>query len=186
MWAKRDPQWEKKYEDSIIKVFADYGKGVNKYQDVRGRTFGAGYELFIIAFFIGLYFDRTKPLTEDSLKRKKFGWNIVNSGHIESRNGRNPYGDIKKYMFAALIARTDIDFVALDKGELAPARAVDKLIDKMEQYANFGFDYIHERMEDDPNCFFKDEAFLKIFTSFLSKDEEKMDYDSSDSPESLD
>ena len=70
-------------------------------------------------------------------------------------------------MFAALIARTDIDLIALDKGEIKPARIVDQLIDKMEQYANFGFDFIKEKLEDDPNYFFKDTAFLRVFLSFL-------------------
>ena len=70
-------------------------------------------------------------------------------------------------MFAALIARTDVDLIALDKGEIKPARIVDQLIDKMEQYANFGFDFIKEKLEDDPNYFFKDTAFLRVFLSFL-------------------
>ena len=45
-------------------------------------------------------------------------------------------------MFAALIARTDVDLIALDKGEIKPSKVVDQLIAKMEEYANFGFDYI--------------------------------------------
>ena len=76
-------------------------------------------------------------------------------------------------MFAALIARTDIDFLALDKGELTSRKVVDQLMDKMEQYANFGFTYIAEKMEDDPNYFFKETAFLHLFLSFLKKDEEQ-------------
>ena len=55
MWGKRNPEWEERYQDSIISVFADYGKGVNQFQDVRAKIFGAGYELFIIAFFIILF-----------------------------------------------------------------------------------------------------------------------------------
>ena len=65
LWGKRNPQWEKRYQDSILEVFSDYGKGVNKYQDARGKIFGAGYEMFILAFFIGLYYNQTKPLTDD-------------------------------------------------------------------------------------------------------------------------
>ena len=76
-------------------------------------------------------------------------------------------------MFAALIARTDIDFLALDKGELTSRKVVDQLMDKMEQYANFGFTYIAEKMEEDPNYFFKETAFLHLFLSFLKKDEEQ-------------
>lgn len=88
LWGKRNPNWEEKYQDSVISVFADYGKGVNKFNEVKGKTFGAGYEVFILAFFIGLYHNQTKPLIEDSSKIKNFGWAISNWGTQESRLGR--------------------------------------------------------------------------------------------------
>ena len=59
LWGKRNPEWEERYQDSVISVFSDYGKGVNQYQDVRGKIYGAGYEVFILAFFIGLYSNNT-------------------------------------------------------------------------------------------------------------------------------
>ena len=167
MWGKKNPQWEEKYQESVISVFADYGKGVNKLNEVKGKTFGAGYEVFILAFFIGLYHNQKKPLVEDISKRKNFGWPIVNWGTQESRNGRVQYPKLREYIFAALIARTDIDFIALDKGEIKASKVVEKLIDTMEQYANFGFSFIKEKMEDNPNFFFKDTAFLRVFLSFM-------------------
>lgn len=151
LWAKRSPQWETRYQDSVISVFADYGKGTNSITEIKGKTFGAGYEVYILAFFIGLYSDQCKPLVDDASKRKDFGWAISNWGTQESRLGRFSYPLLREYMFAALIARTDVDLIALDKGEIKPARIVDQLIDKMEQYANFGFDFIKEKLEDDPN-----------------------------------
>lgn len=186
LWGKRNPQWEEKYQDSVISVFADYGKGVNKYNEVKGKTFGAGFEVFILAFFIGLYHDQTKPLVEDASKRKSFGWAISNWGTQESRLGRTQYPRLREYMFAALVAKTDIDLIALDKGETKPSKVVDQLIDKMEQYANFGFDYIKEQLEDDPNYFFKDTAFLRLFLSFLpDSSEEKVSVDNDDEIEEL-
>lgn len=50
LWLKRDPNWEVRYQDSVISVFSDYGKGVNQYQEVRGKIYGAGFEVFILAF----------------------------------------------------------------------------------------------------------------------------------------
>ena len=85
LWGKRNPEWEERYQESVISVFSDYGKGVNQYQEVRGKIYGAGYEVFILAFFIGLYNDKTKPLIEDKAKRKHFGWAISNWGTGESR-----------------------------------------------------------------------------------------------------
>lgn len=57
-WGNRNPEWEVRYQESIMDVFTDYGRGTTQYQQARGKTFGAGYEIFIIAFFIGLYSDR--------------------------------------------------------------------------------------------------------------------------------
>ena len=63
-----------------------------------------------------------------------------------------------------------IDLIALDKGEISVKKVVDQLMDKMEQYANFGFSYMQEKMEVDPNYFFKETAFLHTFLSFLNQD----------------
>lgn len=184
LWGKRNPEWEERYQDSVISVFSDYGKGVNQYQEVRGKIYGAGYEVFILAFFIGLYSNKTKPLIEDKAKKKHFGWAISNWGTGESRLGRTQYPRLREYMFAALIARTDIDFIALDKGEITQRKVVDDLITKMEEYANYGFDLIKEKLEEKSNYFFKETAFLRVFLDFLKKDEEDDAMD--DVPESLD
>ena len=184
LWGKRNPEWEERYQDSVISVFSDYGKGVNQYQEARGKTYGAGYEVFILAFFIGLYSNRTKPLTVDKAKRKHFGWAISNWGTGESRHGRSQYPRLREYMFAALIARTDIDFIALDKGEITPRKVVDDLINKMEEYANYGFDFIQEKLEEQPNYFFNNTAFLRVFLDFLNMNEEAEFMD--EEPETLD
>lgn len=55
LWARRTPRWEIRYEQSIIRQFCEYGKGATTMRDDRGKIFGAGYEIFIVAFFIGLY-----------------------------------------------------------------------------------------------------------------------------------
>lgn len=183
LWAKRNPEFEKRYQDTVLSVFTDYGKGVSQFNDIRGKIFGAGYEVYIIAFFIGLYHNQTKLLVEDASKRKVLGQPIMYWGNIEERTGRKAYGKIREYIFAALVARTDIDWIALDKGDVTTRAVVDKLIDKMEQYANFGFDYIQEKLEQDPNYFFKESAFLNVFTSFLIEDGET---DDNDEPEDLD
>lgn len=172
VWSRRDPEWETRYQESIMDIFTDYGRGSNQYSSAKAKIFGAGYEMFIIAFFIGLYFDQTKPLIEDKAKRKKFGQAIQYWGNQENRF-RTSYGQIREYIFAALIAKTDIDLIALDKGETTVRKVVDQLIDKMEQYANFGFSYITERMEENPNCFFSEVAFLHVFLSFIHSDENK-------------
>ena len=173
-WAKRNPSWEKRYQSTVVDVFCDYGKGVSSFLEARGKIFGAGYEIFIIAFFIGLYHNRTKPLIEDRDKKKTFGQAIQYWGNIENRIGRNSYGNLRRYIFAALIAKTDIDFIALDKGKITLRAAVDKLMEKMEA--------------NDPNYYFSDIAFLSEITNMLkpSKITENINGTNDELPESLD
>ena len=42
LWSRRDPNWEIRYQESIMDVFCDYGKGRNSFQAARGKFFGAG------------------------------------------------------------------------------------------------------------------------------------------------
>jgi hypothetical protein len=53
----------------------------------------------------------------------------------------------------------------------------------MEQFANFGFDFIKEKLEEDTNYFFKESAFLNVFTSFLIENNDSED--DNDEPEDL-
>ncbi len=182
LWAKRNPNWEKRYEDSIIKNFSDYGRGVTKLGDAKGKLFGAGYEIFIIAFFIGLYYDKRRKLIDDSTKIKSFGQPIQFWGNIDSVKGRKAYPKLKEFIFIALVAKTDFDFIALDKNLITTRKAVDILMQTMEEYANWGFNFIEDKLIDNSNYFYKETAFLEIFLSFnvvqeLSEEEE---------PESLD
>ena len=49
IWAKRNPEWETKYEDTIIKVFCDYGKGTTSYQH-------AQKSLVLVMKYLSLHF----------------------------------------------------------------------------------------------------------------------------------
>ena len=176
-WGKKNPEWEKKYADLLMEPFTDYGRGTSQYTVSRGKIFGAGYEMFIIGFVIGLYFDRTKKLPDDKSKRKDFGHPIMFWGSQEGKLklGRTSYKKIQEYMFAALITKTNIDFISLEKGETSVNDVANSLKNKMEEYANYGFHYLEELLENDPNSLFKDSAFLKIFTSFINEDNKEDD-----------
>lgn len=183
LWMKRNPYWEKRYQDTLINPYSDYGRGETQYKEDRGKIFGGGYEIFIIAFFLGLYSNQRRPLTTDASKKKVFGFPIQSWGNLESRNKRIAYGEeLRKYIFAALVARTDFDFIAVDKGELSPKEAVDALVKTMEEYANAGFRQMTEIVEDNPNFLYKEGAFLDLFIPFITVP----DSDDIDEPESLD
>ena len=183
LWANRNPQWEKRYEDSIIKNFCDYGRGATSLREDRGKIFGGGYEIFIVAFFIGLYFNQKRPLIADTQKRKTFGQPIQYWGNLDSVKGRKAYPKLREYIFTALVARTDIDFIALEKGEITSRKAVDLLMQTMEEYANWGFHFMEDKLMDNSNCFFREIAFLEIFLAFDATVSESAE---DDEPESLD
>lgn len=182
LWAKRNPSWEKRYEDNIIKAFCDYGKGASSYNSVKGKLFGGGYEVLIMAFFIGLYNNQRRPLIEDSTKIKILGQPIQYWGNLDSVKGRKAYPKLREFIFTALVAKTDFDFIALDKGLVSTKKAVDALMTTMEEYINWGLHYIEDKLIDNPNYFYKETAFLELFLSFDSHSCET----ENDEPESLD
>lgn len=184
LWAGRNPQWEKRYEDSIIKNFCDYGRGSTSLREDRGKVFGAGYEVFIIAFFLGLYFDQKRPLVEDRQKRKSFGQPIQYWGNIDSVKGRKPYPKLREYIFIALVARTNVDFISLEKGDMTSRKAVDMLMQTMEEYANWGFHFMDDKLIDNPAYFYNETAFLELFLAFDVSGEGGLDEE--EEPESLD
>ena len=53
IWGRRTPKFEKKYEQSVMRVISDYGVGASENTGAKGKILGAGYEPYIMAFFIG-------------------------------------------------------------------------------------------------------------------------------------
>ena len=168
IWAKRNPYFETHFQEEIISKFADYGIGASKSTEAKGKTFGGGYEMFIIAFFIGLYSNCRRALDEN-IDKKKFGQPIEYWGNLDSKTGRKSYPEIRKHIFAALIAKTDIDLIALEKGELEASDVVSTMIDAMNEYANYGFYYLAEKLKDNPNSLYRNSGFLDIFLDLTSK-----------------
>lgn len=180
-WASRNPLWEIRYDENIVKNFCEYGKGATSLRDARGKIFGAGYEIIIVAFFIGLYYDQRRPLNPDRSKLKELGQRIQFWGNIDSVKGRKPYPKLREYIFAALVAKTDIDLIAVEKGEITLRKAVDMLMDTMEEYINWGLHFMEDKLIDNPNYFYTETAFLEVFLNFDVPTAE-----AEDEPESLD
>lgn len=164
-WARRYPNFEKKFEQSLLREYTDYGIGVSQYTEAKGKILGAGYELYIIAFFIGLYSNKKRELYYE---KKSFGHPIQAWGNIANKGGRKAYPRLREYIYTALITRCDsLDLIALEKGDLTIKQATDMLIDLMEQYANFGFYVMLDKLEDDPNYFYKHTGFLDLILDIV-------------------
>lgn len=168
VWARRNPNFERKLEQLLFREYTDYGVGATQYTEAKGKVLGAGYELYIIAFFVGLYADKKRELSDEV---KVLGQAIQYWGNSESRGGRKAYPKLREYIFTALIAKCEaLDLIALEKGEITTRKAVDMLIDLMEQYANYGFYSMLDKIEKDPNIFYKHTGFLDLILDFVQPD----------------
>ena len=183
VWGRRNPKFEKHYEQSVIRVLSDYGIGASENTDAKGKILGAGYEPYIMAFFIGLYADKKIPLSDDSEDVKVLGQPLDKWGNLDSKKFRKAYPKLRDYIFIALVAKTPIDWIALDKGEIKVADVVTQLIKTMEEYANYGFSFMADKLESDNRYFFSKRAFLDIFMELTDKD--KSDDEEDDEVEPL-
>lgn len=171
IWARRNPKFETHFEESLLREYTDYGVGASELTEAKGKTYGAGYELYIYAFFIGLYKDEKLKLSADT---KVLGQPIQYWGDVGSKINRKAYPELREYIFAALIARTpELDLIALEKGEITPRKTVDYLIETMEQYANYGFYYITDKIKDNPSYFYKTTGFLDVIIEISKVHENK-------------
>ena len=184
IWGRRNPRFEKHYEQSVLRVISDYGVGASGNMGAKGKILGAGYEPYIMAFFIGLYSDKKIPLSEESDEVKGLGQPLQYWGNLDSKKNRKAYPNLRSYIFIALVAKTEIDWIALDKGDIEPATVVTALVKTMEEYANYGFSVMEEKLKEDKGYFFSNRAFLDMFLQLTDKTAKDIEQD--DSPESID
>ena len=179
IWGRRNPKFEKKYEQSVIRIITDYGIGASEQTDSKGKVLGAGYEAYIMAFFIGLYANKKLQLSDET---KVLGQPIQYWGNLDSKRARKAYPQLRSYIFIALVARTEIDWIAVDKGDIKVPTIISKLLETMEEYANYGFSVMEDKLSQDKTYFFSNRSFLDIFMQLTTC---KEDNDCGDMPESL-
>ena len=183
IWGRKNPKFEKKFEQSVMRVISDYGVGASEHANAKGKVLGAGYEPYIMAFFIGLYSNKRLPLSDDSDETKTLGQPIQFWGNLDSKKFRKAYSKLRTYIFVALVAKTDIDWIALDKGDIKVSSVAASLLETMEEYANYGFTVLEDKLKEDKGFFFSHRSFLDIFLQLTSKDESCDDEE--DKPEEL-
>lgn len=160
-WASRKPEYSIEFQDTLFKSLSKkYGAEGDKKRSL-GKHFSNNYELYIYAFFLGLYNDELKPIPEEN-KRVDFSYAIQYWGSKKNSSLRKDFSGIQQYIFTALVAKTDIDLIALDKGKLSISKAVRQLLDTMESYTNGGLILLKEKLEDNPNYYLRSTAFLDM------------------------
>lgn len=167
IWKTRIPKYSEVHKD-LFRTIAQLG-GANPVQIVNlGKHFATHYELYIYAFFLGLYNDEYNPIL-DSEKKVDFSHNIQHWGSKTTISARRDFTNLQENIFIALIAKTDIDLIALEKGELDKDDAVKSLIKTMESYTNGGLILIKEKLEENSNYFLQPTSFLNLILESASK-----------------
>jgi len=116
---------------------------------------------FFRRFFICSYYNKFTPIPDGKMKTD-FSHHLQHWGSKTTVLTRKDFINLQENMFIALLAKTDIDLVALEKGELDEDDAVKDLIKTMESYTNGGLILIKEKLEENPNYFLQPTSFLNM------------------------
>ena len=160
-WKDKIPKYDIVFKETLFDKLTRKGGGSEQSKEDRGKQFANNYELYIYAFFLGLYNNEDSPILENS-KKVDFSHAIQFWGSKSNRLDRKDFTNLQENIFIALLAKTDIDLVALEKGELYEDDAVKALIKTMESYTNGGLILIKEKLEENPNYFLQPTSFLDM------------------------
>ncbi len=158
-WKTKIPNYSEEFRKPLFDSLSQKFGGSETKRINFGKHFASNYELYIYAFFLGLYNNELLPIKEGQ-KRVNFSHEIMNWGSKGRSLNRQDFTKIQEYIFMALVAKTDLDLIALDKGELTEKEAVSKLMLTMESYTNGGLTMIQEQIEDKPNYFLNPTGFM--------------------------
>ncbi|MDT8887815.1 hypothetical protein VR610_10150 [Aquirufa regiilacus] len=159
-WKTRIPKYSEAHKDLFISLSQKFGAEGEKKINL-GKHFSTNYELYTYAFFLGLYNDELAPISEGE-KKTDFSHHIQHWGSKTTVSTRKDFTNLQENIFIALLAKTDIDLVALEKGELEEDDAVKALIKTMESFTNGGLILIKEKLEENSNYFLQPTSFLNM------------------------
>lgn len=159
-------KYEAKFHEPIIDTFCQWHSSNDNGRDVKGRIFNAGYEVYIYSFFVGLYRNVRRPLKDAT---RSFSMEIYRLGDVSTKGTkRRKYTEIQDYIFASLIAKSNLDLVEFDKGNISTKEAVDVLMNTLNEYANAGFYAISEKLLNQEDYFFNSRNVVEFVNPRLA------------------
>ncbi len=153
IFADRVPNYNKDYQ-SIFDKLANKGNDGSDNEEraiESGKVFATQYEMYIYAFFLGLYADEK----QESNSKVNFGHKISEWGKKNRKSNRESFTEIQDFIFITLITKSDLDFIQLERisDETEIKKSVTSLIDLMETYVNGGLQIIKDKLESNENYF---------------------------------
>lgn len=159
-WKTKIPKYSEVHKDLFTSLSQKFGAEGEKKINL-GKHFSTNYELYTYAFFLGLYNNELVPIP-DGEKKTDFSHHIQHWGSKTTVSTRKDFTNLQENMFMVLVARTDIDILSLEKGEIDEESIIKLLIQTMESYTNGGLILIKEKLEDNPNFFLQPTSFLDM------------------------
>lgn len=157
-WASQAPKYDKIYVPLFEKLAKKFG-GTEEGKENAGKIFNSNYELYIYAFFLGLYGNSRIPIEGE---RIDFRHEIKHWGKKGKLYDRKDYTILQRYIFMALVAKTDLDFIELDNAkENEIKKAAQQLREEFAEYTNAGLLMLQEQYETDKIVFNEKRWFLK-------------------------
>ena len=171
-WKTKIPKYSEDHKDLFNSLSQKFGAEGEKKINL-GKHFSTNYELYMYAFFLGLYNEEFIAIP-DNQKKTDFSHHNQYWGSKTTISTRNDFTNLQENIFLALIAKTNTDFISLEKGELNEDEVVKALIHTMESYTNGGLILIKEKIDENPNYFLQPTSFLNmILDSNLGKEKMK-------------
>jgi len=158
-WKTKIPKYSIVHKDLFDSLSQKFGAEGEKKINL-GKNFSTNYELYMYAFFLGLYNNEFTPIT-DGEKKIDFSHHIQHWGS-KSSPIREDFTILQEYMFMALVAKTNINVLSLEKEEVEIEEIVKQLISTMESYTNGGLILIKEKIEENSNYFLQSISFLNM------------------------
>jgi len=169
-WKTAIPKYSAEFREPLFDSLSKKGGGSEKSKVDLGKHFSNNYELYMYAFFLGLYNDEYMPIPAEA-KKDDFNHAIQHWGSKGGRLDRTDFTVLQEFMFGAVVAKSNVDFLALERGDLSEKDAVKELIQVMESYTNGGLTLIKEKLEENSNLFLQPTSFLSMILDSKSKAE---------------
>jgi len=95
-------------------------------------------------------------------KKENFRVPIKDWGNKTGRLLRKDFSQIQEYIFTALIAKADIDFIAIEKGQIDEDSVIKNLLYQFESFTNGGLIFLKSKYEEHPAYFMRATYLLDL------------------------
>ncbi|MDL5029788.1 hypothetical protein QR676_21410 [Vibrio sp. TMPB1044] len=144
------PGYLPRFKDFFEQV-TQFGGGAEGDKYLKAKSFSNAYELYIYAFFIGLYKDKKIDITQDDKTQ----------GFWEMKNWKPK--ELTDSVITCAIAVSDFNMNAIEDGDDKFVTEQIKLLKtEIESYANGGLSYIKSEIDQDPELLEDDMYFIRL------------------------